>query len=1061
MNRWIAFILIMISYINSFAQGSNALHIQLLSKADQKPIAGASLNSITESTIATKTDREGKSHINKITYPISLRFSHLSYAPKIVQFDRPGEYTVELESNVQELEEAVVQTGYQAIPKERATGSFSFLTNKELNRRPSEGLVDRLEGTVSGLTIDSRLSGRNALMLRGYATIKSDNTPLIILDGAPFEGDITALDPNALESITFLKDAAASSIWGARAGNGVLVITSKSAKLNEGTKVNLSLNNTWEAAPERYYSKFLLNSNDFIGFEQYLYDNGYYNAQKANAGYRKFTPVVELLLKRDKGLLSAEEVSNQIAGLAQQDVRKDLDRYYFGTGYKQQYNAQISNGNAKAANLLSLTWNKANTSADRQKDSRILLQFNSTFKPAEWLDFNPTLSWNLGNQNNRLLNYADYIYPYAKLADENGNYLPVIHDYNGIFLDAQKQSGRLDWDYSPLDEMDKRLFSNEHNEFIAGFNSNIRLVYGLTAQLLYNYQNINDLQTFNYDRDSYYARNLVNSFAYENNGQLLFPIREGAILDKSRSKTQAHLGRAQLNYSATIGLSNINLLLGAEVKQTTLVGDKSTVYGFDPETLTYQDMDFSTRFTRFPTSLKSNIPSGIAFTDRIDRFVSYYFNGSYLYRQRYLLSFSARKDASNLFGVNTNQRAVPLWSSGLAWTASEERFWPKDFIVEYLKLRTTFGYSGNVNKSLTRYSTARYSTSLLTGLPSAQIQTPPNEDLRWEKVSTVNIGLDLATKNRAVSLSFDYYQKKGRDLIGESALDPTTGFFVGQRFSFTGNTASLNTEGIDLRIDGRKNFAAVEWMPSLLFNWNRNKVMKFSGTAPSSLLASSFAVPVEGKPMSPLYSVPWAGLDPVDGSPRFWYKGEISKDYTAIRSKMTFDDLQYHGSALPLYTGSLINRLKYKSFDLSFSMLYAFGGYLRRPTITYSTLATNWFGHEDYTKRWIKPGDELETDVPAIPKVADLDKWSILNSYSSVLVEKADYIFLKDVRLGIDLRTLNNTWLNRSFKNASFFVLVNNIGQLWVANSAKIDPMTNESYLGRPRLWSIGINVGL
>ena len=126
MNRWIAFILMIVSYINSFAQGSDALHIQLLSKADQKPIAGASVNSLTESTIVTKTDKDGKSHINEITYPISLNFSHLSYAPKTVQFDRPGEYMVELESNVQELEEAVVQTGYQAIPKERATGSFSF-----------------------------------------------------------------------------------------------------------------------------------------------------------------------------------------------------------------------------------------------------------------------------------------------------------------------------------------------------------------------------------------------------------------------------------------------------------------------------------------------------------------------------------------------------------------------------------------------------------------------------------------------------------------------------------------------------------------------------------------------------------------------------------------------------------------------------------------------------------------------------------------------------------------------------------------------------------------------
>ncbi|WP_140938675.1 SusC/RagA family TonB-linked outer membrane protein [Sphingobacterium lumbrici] len=1048
----------------SLAQKETVVFLDIRNAEDNSGIAGAVIHTegIGNSIVVSST--EGKCKLVFTSLPIRIRIAHMAFKKMELEITEGGEQIVYLDPLRRELEEVQIHTGYESIPRERATGSFSSLSEKELERRASPSLVDRLEGTVSGLNLDSRLEGRNnALIVRGYSSIRSDRTPLVILDGAPYEGDLSALDPNIIASITVLKDAAAASIWGARAGNGVLVITTKSAS-GMGTQVKLNNYLTVGAIPNRHYDAFLLNSQEFIGFERYLFDEGYYNALKSNPGYRSFSPVVGLLLKEASGDISSTVLTEQLAQLGQEDVRLDLDKYLFQNSFEQQHSVQLSESGEKSAHFFSGSWNRNRSYIQRNADQRLALLARSTFKVGSWLELSPNIQYNRGMYRNEGSTYRQIgtggLYPYARLADGEGNALALIDNYNPLFLEEQESTSRLDWDYRPLEEMALNQNRRENKQLLMSFRTQVNITTGLNLQLLYNYQDISDQLNLLYDRKSYYVRNLRNRYAYEENGTLLFPIADGSILNKEDGRILSHLGRGQVNFSRSWKNSDVNLLAGMEIKQTVGRQSSTMVYGYNPETLTFQTPDLNTRFLTFPQNSRASIPSGIGFSDRTDRFLSYYFNGSYAFKNRYLMSFSARRDASNLFGVNTNQKAVPLWSSGLAWTPSAEDFWSPDFWLSFLKIRATVGYSGNVNKSLTRYSTARYGNTLLTGLPSAQILTPPNEDLRWEKVKTANLGLDFGIEGNKWSGSVDYYQKRGTDLIGEAALDPTTGFFVADKFTFIGNNSELKSQGVDFRLNGNFRVAKLEWTPSLILNWNRDEVVRYSGTNTLALFSSSFSAPIEGKPLNGVFSFPWAGLDPVDGSPRFWYGDEITRDYATLKTNTTFEDLTFHGTSLPVYSGSFFNRLVFRPVELSFSILYGLGHYLRRPSISYEDLATNWVGHSDYSKRWMQAGDEQFTEVPAMPKVADLSLWTMLYTNSSTLIERADYIYLKDIRLAVDLMGVKRLPGKKIVKSADLYLMVNNVGQLWVANSAKLDPLTHESAFGRQRFWTVGLNFG-
>ncbi|WP_159522991.1 SusC/RagA family TonB-linked outer membrane protein [Sunxiuqinia indica] len=997
-----------------------------------------------------------------------LRVSHIGYSRKTVYIpENESPLTIYLEQEVVSIGEVVVSTGYQSLSKDKTLGSYTLIDNQLVNRTVSTDILSRLENISGGLLFDHRFNGSPSLSIRGQSTIQSEASPLIIVDNFPYEGDINNINPNDIENITILKDAAAASIWGVRAGNGVIVITTKKGRLEQPLTIQLNASVSIGRKPDLYYNKQFLNASDFIDVEQSLFKQDYYTWMEDYSAHPAMSPVVQLLIAQRDGLVSSEEAEKQLNNYRKQDVRRDFSKYLYQNSVNRQYSFSMKGGSKTVSYYLSSGADQNENNLVRNGLDRITLNSMLSYHPASSFEISAGIiythskqSQNNGGSSTITSGGGKGIYPYARLADDNGKPLAIVRDFNTDFVNQAPANGLLDWSYVPLEDLQYK----DYNINTDDIRINTALKYHFTSWLtMEGGTSMNIKHTRNHQRQELYAtRNLINQYAYtDTDGTLNFPIPRGAILDNNYLTLASHSARGQLNVNRNWNdIHQLNVLAGTEVRQAQTTGLSNRVYGYNDDLLTSSRVDYTSSYLLNPYGYTETIPDGASLTDRTDRNVSYYGNASYSYQSRYMLTASARKDKSNLFGVDANNKGVPLWSAGLGWQVSSEEFYPFGNRLPVLKLRATYGYSGNVNKSLTAYATGYYYTNSVTGLPYVQILTPPNPNLRWEKVKMINFGLDFESRNHLISGSIEYYKKKGIDLIGRAQLDPTIGFSVGGRNEFIGNNSALKGQGLDVRLNVNKTISRINWTAQLLYSKSTNKITRYDYESNTiTAYFSSSPVPVPGNPRHSLYSLKWAGLDPETGDPQIYFDGEISKDYSSIMSNLTLEDLSYSGSALPTSFGSLRNNFRLGNFSLGFNISYKFGYYFRRPSISYSALFDTWIGHEDYSKRWINPGDELFTQVPSMPAAGSSSSRDFMYTFSDILIEKGDHIRFQDINFSYDLQQSQYHWL--PFNKLSVYGYVNNIGIIWRANKHKLDP----DYVFQPypasQTYSLGINITL
>ena len=629
-------------------------------------------------------------------------------------------------------------------------------------------------------------------------------------------------------------------------------------------------------------------------------------------------------------------------------------------------------------------------------------------------------------------------YPYARLADNQGNPLSVVTGYRQNYAQSAQSQGLLDWQYKPLDELGLVNDRIVNNEYRVNANLKYQVFPFLNATLLYQYdvaessgRNLQSLQ-------SYYTRDLINQFTQQaDDGSLSYAIPKGAILDQSDITSTSYNLRGQLNYNQIWHTHHeITAIAGYELKQLHTLTDSHRSYGYDPNHATVQAVAYNTFYNLLPfPGYTAAIPFNDSETDLTDRYRSYYANASYSYDRKYTLSGSIRLDQSNLFGVKTNQKGVPLYSIGLGWSADKENFYHLDWLPQ-LKLRATYGYNGNVYKNVSAYTTAiastSYSISPNTALPYATVQNPPNPELRWERVKMINIGLDFATKNNVLSGTLEYYHKNGYDLIGNSAADPTTGVST-----FKGNNASTRGQGVDITLNSKNINRGIQWNTTLLFSTAKDIVTSYNVVPTADLLTLQQGTPAVGKALFGIYSRSWAGLDPQNGDPRGYINGVVSKDYTALTDGKNYDNLVYSGSAIPTIYGALRNTFSYHHLSLSVNISYRLGYYFKKNSVDYGSILTAAGGNGDYSQRWQKPGDELVTHVPSMPAVIDGSR-DYFYSVSNALVGKADQIRLQDINLSYEFTRAR--WHRLPFARMELYCYANNLGLIWKANHFGIDP---------------------
>ncbi|MFC6102841.1 SusC/RagA family TonB-linked outer membrane protein [Olivibacter domesticus] len=1010
----------------------------------EQPLEGATVRGM-GSNLMVYADSNGAFKLALPADVDSLLISYVGYKPIQIglQIDLKLPLDILLERAGEELDEVVVSTGYQQLPKERATGSFVQVDNTLLNRRVSTGVIDRLEDVTSGLQLDRRGS-EVKIDIRSRGTIMANDQPLIVLDNFPYDGNIENINPNDIESITVLKDAAAASIWGVRAGNGVIVINTKKGGYKQ--KLNMEANANLQVVSKPDFNRLpWMSSADRLELEGFLFEKGYYNATENSNNKLPLSPGVELRIAERDGLISPQQLQAELDRLEGYDIRKDYSKYLYQPAVNQQYALNFRGGGTGYTYYLSSGYDKNRAALVGNSMERLTLRAESNIQVAKPLELNLGLIYTHTERQRNGLGMSVTQLPYARLADNNGMPLPIVKDYRFPFVQQATGNGLLDWTYRPL--LDRDLQELGTNTADMRVNTGLKYTFlpGFTLEAKYQYQRANDIDTDLRYGESYYVRNLINRYSSINtDGGVTRPIPLGDLMDRADALLASHTFRGQLNYQKDWDHHQLVGLAGYEYR--TLKTDRNSVrwYGLDREILTYnQQMDFNTRFPLYHNGSLLRIPNTGSMGGTFDAAISYFSNAAYTFQGRYTFSGSARIDQSNLFGVSANQKSVPLWSAGLSWLISEEPFYKREW--PYLKARLTYGYNGNVDKSISAFTTAMYyNAASITGLRYANIANPGNPELRWEKTGILNAAIDFAAFQHRLSGSIEYYHKKGADLIGFAPLDPTTGLK-----SFKGNVGNIRGQGVDIMVNAEAIRGKFNWRINLLYNYAVDEVTRYM--EPVTLVgnylgdasigrASNAITPIEGMPVFSVYGFAWAGLDPASGDPLgFLPSGEISNDYNQLARTATFDQLIFMGRARPPHAGSLRQTFSYANFSASMNLAFKFGHYFRKPTIHYNQLfaGVDAPGHSDYALRWRQPGDEAGTSVPSLVYPANAARDDFYQS-AVINVLKGDLIRLQDVTLNYTCTP--NFGGKPLIKQLDFYMYLSNLGLLWTANKKGLDP---------------------
>lgn len=1043
----------------------------VIDSSSLSPIVGAEVGWLHFSHHAT-TDNDGNftlvGHLGD-----TLLVSHVSYKSILAPVtENKKELKIRLVPVNAALEDVTIHTGYQRLQPNETNGSFVTISNKQLNEQTGRNILDRLNGMTSSLLFNvgkhnSNPQSKTGITIRGLSSINGPLDPLIVVDNFVYEGDINNINPNDVESVTVLKDAAAASIWGAQAGNGVIVITTKKGTYNQKLQIDFNANIILKDKPDLYNIHRLTSAN-YIDYQQVLFSKGYYDNLFTSARFPVVPPAIQVFRDAAQGFTSSSDSARLIKELKSTDSRDQFTRYFYQKGVSQQYALNVRGGSQNTSWLFSGTFDK-DVDNLRASYKKINLRFENTYRPILNMSIDAGVYYTNSQSKTGLPSYHDVTtmnsstqIPYLSLVGASGASIPVPHDYNVNFIDTAGQGKLLDWRYFPLEEY--RHYNNSVNteELLAHISVRYKIIDGLNASLLYQYQKQRIESATAGDTSSFYVRDIINTFSQidPETGVVNYGIPVGGILTRGYDNLNSYNLRGQVDLDRRFNKHHIIALVGAEVRDRWSKSSNSTYYGYNPDPFTYTtNLDFKSYLPTFFGSA-ATIPGSNTLGPALEnRFVSLFGNASYTYADKYTVSGSVRKDGSNIFGAKTNNKWKPLWSAGLGWELSKEKFYQSTWL-SYLKLSATYGVSGNVDLSKTALPVGITKVYGPTGLRYISINQLNNPELRWEKSYQTNFRADFALKNHIISGSIEYYLKKGRDLYAPTPYDYTT---FGKGSTITANVADMEGKGVDIILNSTNINKKLRWSTGFLFNYNTSKTTAYfsqSATNIASIIGRGNGItPIVGKPLYAIAAYRWGGLDD-EGNPQGYLDNNLSEDYNAIQKSSQNEGLGggsfvYIGPASPTVYGSLINHLNYKGVELSFNFTYKLGYYFLKPSLSYNSLALYDLDGNEYASRWQQPGDEKSTHVPSFvyPLNADRDAFY---ARSEVNVLRADHIRLQFVNLSYSFLKDRPGF---PFKNLQVYVNAANLGIVWRANKYHIDP-DYPNVIPQSKTYTIGIRAG-
>lgn len=956
----------------------------------------------------------------------------------------------------------VVVTGYQTISKERAAGSFVVLTPDKMEGKLQTNILDRMEGLVAGM---KRVPGHTP-EIRGISTINGTKTPLYVVDGIPYEGDINALNPSDIVNITVLKDASAASIYGARSANGVIVITTRQGEKGK-TKVSYDGSIKFTPLPSRGYLN-LTSSAELVDLQKTLFQYPHSNYIEETSK-TQMNEVYKLLYANARGKLSDTDLETQLDVYRNQDRYQQIkDAFVRSASIVHQHNLSFSGGSDIYKYALSVNYQENLPYEKKQSTQRLGFNFKNQFNFYKWLRVNVgIINSNVkANYDNGFTGYS-YLYSgpsYRMIYNADGTPTQWYNNKSQQEIDRLNGLGLLDETYIPVNEVNKAHYSNENKYYNINVGANIKFMEGLNLDVMYQTEQTNGYTKQLYDADSYTVKDEVNNATViGSDGSVTKHIPEGGKLQETWVKNHSYTFRVQLNFNREFGIHGIQALIGAERRKVVTQSTVLNKWGYDDQTLAYKSINelaLGTAVKNTEAVYGSYYYYGpydsFDYTD--NRYVAFYGNASYTFDRKLTATGSIRIDQSNLFGTDPKYQYRPLWSVGLQYLALENWNW-----VDRLAVRATYGINGNVAKNSGPYMIATNVSrpNSYTNEYYSYISTPPNPTLRWEKTNVFNLGVDFNLLRNRLNGSIEFYSKNSNDLLGNRLTDSTTGWS-----SLMLNYGKMYNRGIEISLQSvNMRTHDFMWTTNLTFSYNKNKLTKIENSGTSAYSYFSGLQNREGKPMSSLYSVRYAGLDE-NGIPQA-YKA----DGTKVNSYRDLEpeDLVYSGTTNPPYSASLSNKISYKGFDMSFMFVFYGGHKLRDVAASYvwNRMPTlNYAGIMDRNRMhfWQKAGDENDPDMaPAFLYRTSYSNSEYLWSAADKHIQKGDYIKLRDLTFGY---TFPKQWINKAYlQNLRVSLQIQNLFY-WAANKRHLDPevwtgtsLTPSRGYHIPATYTIGISA--
>ncbi|RZK69246.1 MAG: hypothetical protein EOO92_22205, partial [Pedobacter sp.] len=500
----------------------------------------------------------------------------------------------------------MVQTGYQTVKPNEINGTVSVIDEKMLNERSGTNILDRIISQSSGLLLNVGKSNANPqnttnISVRGLGTINGPLDPLIVLDGFIYEGNIQNINPNDIENVSLLKDAAAASIWGARAGNGVIVLTSKKGKLNQPLQLAFNVNYILQDLPTIGLMNQMDNA-DYINVERQLFNAGFFNGT-INTPYAALTPVVEVLLALKNGKINEATANQQITELSKGNTTQSYLDHFYTNALTQQYAMNIKGGGTRNNYLFAAAYDRVKGET-YEGNNKFNFRFANDFKIVKNLDLSTNIYYtHTASKSGRPTYNSQTVggrYPsYLNFADAGG--LPLT--YRSAYTDTIANGKFLDWKYYPTEEYKLRYGTAKTQEFFANVGLKYQIIEALNLQLSYQYQK-QDLNAENLSAaESYAARDLVNTFSQYNatTGIVSYIVPKGGILQQSYQTLSSQTARAQFNFNKVVGLHSIDAILGAEQRGSDANASGVTRWGYVADPLNYTNVDVVGSYPQYLT----------------------------------------------------------------------------------------------------------------------------------------------------------------------------------------------------------------------------------------------------------------------------------------------------------------------------------------------------------------------------------------------------------------------------------------------------------------------------